>query len=129
MGYYTEFHCKTILRKDTPDDVVLLISHMIYDHVWGEDMGVGSWHRLFTLERWELIFMTSAFLDSRPRFIRKPNGYYELELHCDINYGNQEIKEFIKWISPYVAGRKKRQYIGQWRGETMDLFVNEYVER
>lgn len=129
MGCYTQFHCKVNLRKDIPDDVALLINHMIYDNVWGEDLNVQSWHTLFTLERWENLFMTSAFLDGRPRFIRKTNGYYELELHCDINYGHNEVQEFVKWISPYVAGRKKKQYIGWWKNEDVNWTCNEYVER
>lgn len=128
MGCYTQFHCKVTLRKDIPDDVALLLSHMIYDNVWGEHLNVQSWHPLFTLDRWGNLFMTSSFY-AAPRFIRKPNGYYELELHCDINYGYEEVKQFVHWISPYVAGRKKRQFIGWWKTEGMDWRVNEYVER
>lgn len=31
MGCYTQFDAKMILRKDTPQDVVFLIMHCIYD--------------------------------------------------------------------------------------------------
>lgn len=31
MGCYTQFHANIPLRKDTPDDIVMLIMHAIYD--------------------------------------------------------------------------------------------------
>lgn len=111
-----------------PDDIALLISHLIYDpDCWGECVTVPD-HPLFKEERWENLFMHSAW-HSPPRFIRVKSGYYVLELHCEINYGVGEVKEFCKWIAPYVAGRKKKQYIGWWKPEDFRDKINEYVER
>jgi hypothetical protein len=141
MGCYTEFHAKMILRKDTPDDVVLILMHSIYDpnfyaawidhrnNIYGPHPVILPDHKFFTLERWENIFMHSAFLYDAPKCIRTKSGYYELEVHCDINYGHEEVQEFIDWIKPWVAGRKKTQYLGWWTNENIRYRINEYIER
>jgi hypothetical protein len=141
MGNYTQFHAKIPLKKDTPDEVVLLLMHAIYDPDFhtvyiNAKNNIESAHpillpdcKFFTLERWEGVFMHSAFHDEGPKFLRTNSGYYELELHCEINYGYEEVRCFIEWITPWVAGRKKKQYIGWWKNENMDFRCNEYIER
>lgn len=140
MGLYTEFHCNVILRKDTPDDVLLLISHSIYDpdfmtiyidarnNIETPHPLTLPDHPFFKTERWDRIFGCHYDL-AAPYFIKTKAGYYRLSIGCSINYGFHEIQEFIKWITPYVAGRKKKQYIGWLKNEDQDYRVNEYVER
>lgn len=142
MGCYTQFHANISLRKDTPDDVVLLIMHGIYDpefwpacidhmnDIYGAHPLILLEHPFFKTERWDLIFMRSSYGEpTEAKFIRTPSGYYELEINCDINYGHQEVQTFIDWIKPHVAGRKKRQYIGWWTNDNVTWRANEYIER
>lgn len=142
MGNYTQFHANIPLRKDTPDDIVLLIHHAIYDPgfgvYWNHILRTDSLHTItlpdhpfFKTERWEGIFMGPNFHHEHgAKFILTKSGYYDLEIHCDINYGVEEVCQFIDWITPYVAGRKRKQYIGWWQQD--DLYrvrINEYINR
>lgn len=144
MGSYTQFHAEIPLRKDTPDDVVLLISHAVYDDDFCtfyteypkecQHPLILPDHPFFKTDRWGYIFSRYQFdLNDygKAKFTRSKSGYYDLTIHCNINYGFHEIHEFIEWIKPYVAGRKKKQYIGWWLNE--DSFylnrINEYIER
>lgn len=137
---YTEFHLTMTLRKDTPDDVLLLIQHAIYDpdfmtvyidarnNIETPHPLTLPPHPFFQTERWEGIFGHHYDI-APPYFIKTKGGYYKLSLGGNINYGHEEIREFIKWISPYVAGRKKRQYIGWYRNEEYWHRNYEHVER
>jgi hypothetical protein len=42
----------------------------------------------------------------------KPFNYWILELDTEFKNYDNEIYHFIHWITPYVVGRKKKQYIG-----------------
>lgn len=107
MGHYVEIKTKRIvLRKDLPENIVAFIKKAmdVYDydeHDWIPE------HNLFTLRRWESLFYPNCDLE-KPYFNRLDNGYYELFINADINYGYDECREFADWISPYVAGRKRK---------------------
>jgi hypothetical protein len=130
VGYYTTIKTKPIiLRKDLPEEIV----NFIHNEIYGEAYNENAWHpehKLFTLKRWTVLFAHCSGNEPPPYFKKLPNGYYELFLHADINYGFEECQEFAKWITPYVAGRKKNEYIGWCKGEDYDSpVVNLYVQR
>lgn len=130
MGNYTQFHASISMKKDAPVDVVMLIMHQIYtrDYSLLETITLPD-HEFFKQERWDYIFMGPNFEhDHGAKLIRTKSGYYELEIHCDVNYGYDEVTEFVKWIAPWVAGRKKKKYIGWWKNENMDHRFNEYID-
>lgn len=144
MGCYTQFHAKIPLRKDTPDDVVLLIMHAVYDPDFysacidprndldGPHPLILPEHEFFQQERWGNIFMRSNYYhETGARFTRSRSGYYDLEINCDINYGHVEVQCFLDWIKPWIAGRRKKQFLGYWRNDNMmgQDSVNEYIER
>ena len=129
MGHYVEIKTKRIvLRKDLPENIVSFIKkamdvNCVDDHDWLPD------HKLFSLNRWDRLFYPHQDFE-KPYFNRLENGYYELFLNADINYGYEECWEFADWISPYVAGRKKKEYIGWYKGESWENpRTNLYVER
>jgi hypothetical protein len=128
MGYYYEFHFKAILKKETPNLVTEIINLHVNRKEWPEDDSMPD-HEFFTLRRWSRVFSHSAFLEEMQRFIPRAENYWLLELHTEINYGYEEIQQFVDWISPYVAGRKQKQYVGWYKGEDDRQRINLYVQR
>jgi hypothetical protein len=127
MGYYYEFRTKKIkLRKDTPKEVLKFLSGMIYGSE--DEITKPSDHKFFSLDRWDRIF-NSLNDDLKPSLWIPENGNPELIISCDINYGYEEIKEFAKWITPYVSGHKPKEYIGEVIPEESWRRFNLYIER
>lgn len=115
MGYYTEFQGMLSLRKDTPSSITSLIDVCINEPSV-ENIPLPA-HQFFSCNRWKSIFSNSAFMDAIPYFIKIHNGYYKLFISCCLKDYDGEIGEFIDWITPYIAGRKKKTYIGWRKGE------------
>lgn len=122
MGLYLDFHFKATLVKDTPIDVIELISGAI---ILDDDIINLPDHPFFKTERWSRIFVHHSDMPP-PLFYQKLNKYYIIELHCCINYGFDEMQEFLNWIRPWICGRRKKEFIGWWKQEGMDMRVNEY---
>ena len=130
MSYYYRVHISLILRKDTPQCITDFLVRAIESNLFviPDNEPIFN-HKFFTLDRWASIFHHHIDLDP-PRFIKHTGGYYDLQLDANINYGSEEIHEFTKWITPYVAGRKKKQYIGWYKGESHEIqSTNLYAER
>lgn len=125
MGYYTEFDLKLPLRKDTPLEILDLIQNLCIGNFWEEppiyqvnerpDLPIE--HEFGKTTRWPQIFSNATFSN----YILLVKG--ELK-----NYDN-EIQKLIDWLKPYIKGRKKKQYLGKWRGEQDREFFNEYILR
>lgn len=143
MGYYYRIHISVILRKDTPQNVIDIIK----DHIGLKHIPEGPAlmtaqelfestpkpelidHPFFQLPRWMSMFHPHHDLPL-PHIYQHPGGYWDLQLDADINYGSEEARQFAEWIAPYVAGRKKKQYIGWYKGESHEVpTINLYVER
>lgn len=129
MGYYTEFHFKMNLRKDTPAEIIRFIHWQV---VLKRDDPQGNIpdHKFFKLDRWETLFSTSGLGHEPPAFFETPNNYHTLVLNGEVNYGYEEVEEFVNWISPHIAGRKKKQFIGWSKGENWECSrINHYAIR
>lgn len=116
MSYYFQVRINVQLKKDTPVEVISFIRDCIQKP---EERPEPTWdHPFFGCQRWDCIFHQSAFQKDGP-FIKgsDPAKPYQLQIHADINYGLDEILEFVKWISPFIHGRKKKKYIGWYKGE------------
>jgi hypothetical protein len=126
MGYYFYFKTKEIaIRKDAPQNIIDFLNERInnknYDYPAPE-------HPLFKLERWDSLFGHWDWLNP-PSFVFK-DGYWRLSLECEVKYGWEEIQAFSDWITPYVAGRKKNEYIGWYKGESHEIGrINLYIKR
>lgn len=142
MGYYFRLHINTILKKDIPQEVIeILNTHIngnvyenfpaisIVEEVYEQTPKPPIDHPFFNQKRWMNLFHCHIDLP-KPQFFQHPGGYYELQLDAEINYGYEEITQFVNWISPYIAGRKKKQFIGWYKGESYETStINLYVER
>jgi hypothetical protein len=126
MGYYTEFKFKAPLNKDYPQILNRLVNDQegLWKELKGEDKpsmyqvnerpDLPIDHPFGKTVRWPCLFYNSKF-DGKT-----------LELDCDINCGYHEIQKFLDWIKPYVRGRKKKIFLGQWRTEDSKEWRNEY---
>lgn len=156
MGYEFRFEFKAKLRDDLPEEIESFLLRQIYGHHTDEKllefvhpsilelMKIKmNWHqkfypthKLFSLKRWTVLF-TQCYDLPHPQLIRRSKDgiasfflyKYTLELHSDINYGFDEINEFMHWIKPYISGSKKKQYVGWYRGEDQQEQINLYIER
>mgnify|MGYP007122146559 FL=1 len=115
------------LRQETPPDVIGMLNSFI--NGLASD-GFHSDHALFKTKRWEALFCPSGFHEGFPKFAKR-GKYWRLTIHCDINYGSEEIEQFALWITPFLAGHKPREYIGWYRHDNSNYGErnNVYVER
>lgn len=126
MGYYIHFESTELkLRKDTPQDIIDFLNNCVNEYKY--DFPTPA-HKLFTLKRWDNLFIPSAFSKSKPYF-KKENEQWKLFISPVINYGREEILEFAKWITPYVIGHKPKEFIGELTGEDHTDRCNVYLER
>ncbi len=139
MGSYTNLIFKAKLRKDTPDNVISLLKRVLIDH----DLGLGDAkifktedvfvpdidNPFFKCDRWYMLFKSTNWDDTMQggKFY-EDKGYWILDLHTEFKNYENEIGLFVDWISPFVVGRKKKQYVGRWRWEN-EIEQNIYIER
>jgi hypothetical protein len=118
MGYYYRFKADDItLKKDT----ICPIIKCIEDHIDNVDRPMKLNHEFFKLKRHERIFIGGKY--------KTVGEYFKFSINCEINYGDEEIEKFVEFISPHVAGHKKRQYIGWYKGYGFHNRFNVYIER
>ena len=139
MGYYTELKFKAKLKQDTPENVVNILKRVINEHDLGHDKALFNSedvfkpeidHPFFKCERWYMLFLSTNWDDEMQggKFYEE-NGRWVIDLHTEFKNYDSEIDHFFDWIKSFIVGRKKKQYVGYWRGENMDTQCNLYVER
>lgn len=141
MGSYTEFRFRAKLRNDTPFEVLALLSRVIIENDLGLPTGTVFFHSedvfkpdidhpFFKCERWEMLFLSTNWDENMQggKFYFD-NRYWVLDIHTEFKNYDNETEKFIDWISPYVVGRKKKQYVGYEKHEMMDFRNNFYIER
>lgn len=140
MGYYTELKLNIKLKKETPDNIIEFLKKVLID----KDIGVDNkflfksgdvfkpWfsHDFFKCQRWYMLFLSTNWdEDMQGGKLREDKGNWTVNLHTEFKNYDDEIDKFMDWITPYIVGRKKRQYVGQYQGENMDNPINIYIER
>lgn len=126
MSYYFTIQTKEIiLRKDTPKEVIDFINTLVNTKIYNIPTPD---HKLFTLERWDTLFMSNYWVKEKTYF-KNENGQWKLFVGCQINHGREEIYEFADWITPYVTGHKPKEFIGTIKGEDRSDRDNVYIER
>lgn len=126
MGYYTEFKVELKFKQDTPEDIIVFLKKILIE----KDYSIKPKfeHKFFQCDRWLSLFISTNYekVENTKMWY---DGYFKIIIHSSFkNYGN-EIEEFMDWISPYVVGRKKKEYVGFFKGESMDSPINIYIER
>lgn len=139
MGYYTKLTISFSLKKDTPAPIIDLLKRVIIDKDLGvrrqvfkrDDVFVPEvYHDFFKCQNWYMLFLStnwdndmkggSMFLDGK---------YWRISLDTEFKNYDNETELFLEWITPFVAGRRKKQYIGWQKGESQDCRQNIYITR
>lgn len=137
MSTYTNFKCKIHLRSDTPEEVVSLIDKTVKGDIGVDKVIFHSSdvpdssidHIFFQCERWYFLFLSTNWGSTEGAKFYRSGNHWVLELDTEFKNYDDEIEKFVDWITPYVAGRKKKQYIGNYRVEYSDHPINLYIER
>jgi len=138
MGHYTELQFKIKLRKDAPDNVVSILKRVLIERDLGHDKVLFDTkdvfkpeldHDFFKCERWYMLFLSTNWGDIQGGKMYQEKEYWVVDLHTEFKNYDSEIDKFIDWITPFIVGRKKKQYVGWWKSESMDSRINIYIER
>ena len=136
MGTYTELHLNLKLRKGIPVEIKHLFEKVVNDRdlrvnglftsqdVFVPDIG----HSFFKCDRWYMLFLGNNFYEEIgiSKFI-EDIYYYRLIINSEFKNYDNEINEFINFITPYTIGRKKKQYVGWSLREDHDKRENIYI--
>lgn len=113
MGDYTEFHFDIKLRKDTPSNVLEIFDMLINceaDSNYFRIAEAAQTHDFFKCKRWWQMF--NRFADYKPPTYEYSFYGMKLVINGEIKDRENEIEKFVDFISPFVRGSKKKQYIG-----------------
>jgi hypothetical protein len=140
VGHYTELVFKAKLKKDTPENILQLLNRVIVE----KDFGIGDKvlfhsedvfkpqlsHSFFKCDRWYMLFVSTNWDETlQGGLFYKKGEYWNIDLHTEFKNYDNEISHFIDWITPFVVGRQKKQYLGFWKSEDCSYQINIYIHR
>lgn len=117
MGTYTEVRLKVKLRADTPKDLIEWFYKVIYDNDYSE--AYNSDHEFYKCQRY-LPFICMPLNECMSSSIEKHNKNYVLCINSYSKHYDGELDKFISFITPYVASRKRKQYLGWYKNDSSD---------
>ena len=134
MGHYTEFKFKGKLKKDTPAEVTKFLHRIFIERDLGLPRNAMLFHSkdvfkpdfdhpFFKCERWYQCFLGTNFNgeNMEERTMKyNTHGNSIILIHSEFKNYDDEIEHFLDWIKPFLAGRKKRQYLGWKEGENWE---------
>ncbi|MGG3397624.1 hypothetical protein ABER78_12085 [Bacillus velezensis] len=120
MGMYTELVCAFELIKETPSCIVEILEFMTGQR--DEQPNELPEHKLF-LEgnRWRFMLQSDSYYfdgKTHSEIVRDTlvDGYYAT-IRCNLKNYNNEIENFIDWISPFIYKTDENYFIGYKRYE------------
>ena len=135
MSYYTRVHLEIKLRKDTPIPLINTLYRFINYKLFpwpNTDRKEKAYfksdypHPFFETDQF-FTFFVGYDLGSK-MFIRDQHWNLVIESEFQNRYG--EIDKFIDLITPFVVGRKKKEYVGWHKGENYEnQRINTYISR
>ena len=128
MGFYTKFNFTARLNDSTPSPVIDLLNRVINERDLGhdkmffksEDVFKPEFdHCFFKCGRWYMLFLSCNFDDDlKGGVFQKKKDVWSIKIETEFKNYDGEIDLFIHWISPFIRGRKKKQYLGWSQTET-----------
>ena len=122
MGTFTELNFNSVLKKDTPIDVINTLRVMVDELAKKENPTPLPDHELFKDEesRWNIMLLCDSY-------------YFDAETHSTLNYDDligshvlciqtnfknydNEVALFLDWINPYLD-KVKGEMLGYYRYE------------
>lgn len=139
MGTYTRMQLQLKLKQDVPESVLGILKRVLIER----DLGVESIlfthdqvfvpeldHDFFKIDSWYMLFLSTNWDDDlKGGNMYQEKGLWVIDLDVDFKDYGKKIDSFIDWITPYVLGRSKKQYVGWYRVEYYDYTINIYIER
>lgn len=136
MGTYTEFSFKATLKKTTPEFVINFLKKVIIENNIGiatvlfktEDVPkvLEIDHVFFKAERWYMLLLSTNFGITSGSTLTF-NKRWTITVHTEFKNHDDEIEKFIDFISPFIEGRKKKQFLGWSLRETSSEKENIYL--
>lgn len=103
MGMYTEICLNINLKKNTPANVVEIIKYMLNELDESPELPA---HTLFQTARWQgMLRSGSYYFDgaTTSKFYKDSiSDEFVLSVRSNLKNYDDEIGEFINWITPYV---------------------------
>jgi len=117
MGVYTEIYVNVDLKKDTPEEVIEVLSAMCFpDCLQNKLEGFPV--------RWAYLFGNGSYYtpNTSARYLRYDDisKQYSLLGKGDIKNYQGEIEEFFEWLMPYIDS-SEGDFIGYSRYEEDDV--------
>lgn len=134
MGIYTELYLCCSLKEDAPKSVIDAIEWMLA----GEHNTPEPYieHQLFQKANAQFMLRTGSysFVSGATHFFKKSrtSSQYTLIVRCDLKNYEEEIEDFIDWLTPYIDA-KDGDHLGHKRYEedglpTLLLHPNNWKE-
>lgn len=103
MGTYTQFHFASEIKKDTPKEVIEILTYMTSYEVEPKKLPN---HKFFKCERWKMLFrMDSYYFPATThcdlRLDEITNSYF-LTVTSNLKNYDEEIDKFVDWITPHI---------------------------
>ncbi len=108
MGMYTVLNLSVELKKNTPQNVIDTLNHMLRSNM--EDMfHTKPEHPLFNTQRWDHMLKCDSYYfaeETQHTFHLDPiSKQYYLTVITNLKDYDGEIEKFLNWIKPYVEPR------------------------
>lgn len=133
MREFTRFESLIILDKNMPEHILKLLTRLLVKRNFGttdKPFVPKIAHPFFKCEDWTDLFRSTWHKNQElTQLYQKDNGYWVMYLKAYFKANVDTVNKFVDWITPYVAGRKKKLYIGWFKGTSWGERRNLYVER
>lgn len=111
MEMYTKLECNIKIKKD--EELIKILNYML--NLQEEIFEIPD-HQLFSLQdnRWKymLCCCSCCFTNTSFSDLREDYDNYVLHIDCDLKNYNEEIDNFLDWISGYATGYDEYELIG-----------------
>lgn len=121
MGNYTRIKFASVLRSDTPSEVVEVLSAVSAGD-WSRAKAIAPLHEFFEAERWAGLLRGNAAApvwpqaDGRLTIVCSEDGLFSLAFHSSTKNYDNEIDKFLAWTGPYLASAPG-DVLGEFEGE------------
>jgi hypothetical protein len=104
MGTYTMLKVNTVLKLNTPDQVIGILRYLIGEI---DDAPVNlPNHLFFKCDRWKMVLMGVSCYHKESleanRTLNKDKYGWHISSYSSFKNYDDEIKHFLNWIAPYV---------------------------
>ena len=119
MGMYTELVLGVNIKDDTPNEVITVLRHMVYNPNINSVVELPD-HPLFATSRWKHMLRSCSYYfsgGSHTELVKDQFDFWKLSIRCNLKNYDDEINKFWNWIQPYV---ETKGHVGHFRYEEDD---------